>query len=598
MKKIFHVLKNIGFMLRYSWKHARSRYFVAAVSILLDTFQPLFTLMMPKYIIDELTYGKDFDKVLFYIALLVGINLIVGVIRSAVSFIGGTSKLRCNHEFEKHYGVICADMEYSALESSSTRDEINKAINNTNPVRFIDGTLSGFLTTLFQLTGYTYIIFTLNPVIILIIIFIIFLSSLINKRRQKLGYDYESIFSKYERKFKYLMNCMITFDFGKEVRINKASWWLSEKFEGEIDVYLEILKENLKKNLKLNIIDTVIGFLQTVIMYGYAVYKILINAVTVGSFSVYLGAITAFTGGFTDITGKIMGLGLLSKYVDDYKKVTSKAASTDDGGICIDPRGSKSHEITFENVYFKYPNTENYVLKNINVTVKAGEKLSVVGYNGAGKTTFIKLICRLYEPTEGRILYNGIDVSKINKKSYMKLLSVVFQDYSLFYFTLRDNVVFDKGDDKKFLDAIEKSGLHEKFGELELGEHTPLTKEFDPRGIEFSGGEGQKLACARAYYKDAPIIIFDEPTAALDPIAESALYERFNNIIENKTAVYISHRLASVRFCDKVAVFVGGEIAEYGTHDTLMEKNGIYRDMFEKQSGFYAEGENDEEEKI
>jgi len=197
-----------------------------------------------------------------------------------------------------------------------------------------------------------------------------------------------------------------------------------------------------------------------------------------------------------------------------------------------------------------------------------------------------------------RILYNGIDVSKINKKSYMKLLSVVFQDYSLFYFTLRDNVVFDKGDDKKFLDAIEKSGLHEKFGELELGEHTPLTKEFDPRGIEFSGGEGQKLACARAYYKDAPIIIFDEPTAALDPIAESALYERFNNIIENKTAVYISHRLASVRFCDKVAVFVGGEIAEYGTHDTLMEKNGIYRDMFEKQSGFYAEGENDEKEKI
>ncbi len=595
MKKLLHILKNIGFMFRYSWKQARSRYFVAITAIIINTVQPLFTLMMPKYIIDELTYGRRWDKVLRYISILVGINLLISIIRSVVGYVSGASKLRCSWKFEKNYGITCASMEYSSLENSSTRDKINQAINNTNPINFVDGTLTGFLTTLLQLAGYTYIIFTLNPLILLLILLIIFLSSFINRKRQKLGYDYEPVFSKYARKFNYLMNCMILFDFGKEVRINKASDWLTDKFSHEIDDYMKVLDKNLSGNLKLSIVDTVIAFVQMVVMYGYAVYKILANSITVGSFSVYLGAITAFTGGFRDIMDKVVGMGMLSKYVDDYKEITSFIKDDSDADIEIDIDAADRHEITFENVSFKYPNTEKYVLKNVSITINAGEKLSVVGYNGAGKTTFIKLICRFYEPTEGRILYNGIDISKINKKQYMKLLSVVFQDYALFYFNLCDNVVFDgEGDREKFADAIEKSGLREKIDGLKMGAYTPLTKEFDERGIEFSGGEGQKLACARAYYKDAPIIIFDEPTAALDPIAESALYERFNNIIENKTAIYISHRLASVRFCDKVAVFADGEIVEYGTHDELMEKGGIYTDMFNKQSQFYVEGEADE----
>ncbi len=590
MKKVKHIIKNLGFMIRYSWQHARSRYFIAVATIIINTFQPLFTLLMPKHIIDELTYGKNWHKILYYIAILVGINLLVSIVRLIVSYVGGASKLRCNWEFEKNYGITCAQMNFSHLENSSTRDKINQAINNTNPVKFVDGTFTSFITTLLQLAGYTYIIFTLNPIIILMILFVIFLSSVINKRRQKLGYEYEPIFSKYARKFKYIMNCMIMFDFGKEVRINKASAWLGDKFRHEIDDYLNVLDKNLRSNLKLSIVDSIIAFAQTVMMYGYSVYKILIKSITVGSFSMYLGAITAFAGGFRDIMDKVVNLSMLSEHVDNYKEITSYITNNTETGMNINLEAQKQHEITFENVSFKYPNTENYVLKNISITVKAGEKLSVVGYNGAGKTTFIKLICRFYEPTEGRILYNGIDISKINKKQYMKLLSVVFQDYELFKFNIHDNIVFDdKENNEKIIDALNKSGLSEKISELELGINTPFTKEFDERGIEFSGGEGQKLACARAYYKDAPIIIFDEPTAALDPIAESSLYERFNNIIKNKTAIYISHRLASVRFCDKVAVFSGGEIVEYGTHEELFRKGEIYTDMFSKQSRFYVE---------
>ena len=202
----------------------------------------------------------------------------------------------------------------------------------------------------------------------------------------------------------------------------------------------------------------------------------------------------------------------------------------------------------------------------------------------------VKLLCRLYEPTEGCILYNGVDISVLKYDQYVSLLSVVFQDYNIYSMSVSENVCLAGNyDDEDILHALEQSGLSGKIKKLPCGLDTQVGREFDENGIEFSGGEGQKLACARAYYKDAPITILDEPTASLDPFAESQLYERFNNIIKNKTAIFISHRLASVKFCDKVVVFVNGEIVEYGTHLSLLSKKGVYAEMFEKQAESYLE---------
>ncbi len=592
MKRLVAAVKNIGFMFKYSWNFAKGRYFIAIINIVLDSAQPIFTLLMPKYIIDELTYGRRWNIVGIYIAALVGINLALSGIREFVKYASSESSLKSQWKFSMKHGVICATMDYSKLENSSVKDKVNQAINNTSPVQFIDSTVTGFVTNIIQLAGYTYIIATLHPLVILFILLLIFIASLVTKGREKLGYEYQPIFSKFSRKFNYLLNAMIRFDFGKEVRINKASTWLEKKFANEIDDYMDIFNKSQKGYLRLSIFDSVLELIQTVVMYGYAVYKTIIGNITVGSFSVYLSTVTLFTQGFQDLVNRFISFGYLSKYVDDYKECLdvispsrSKYVNTD-----IDIENTEKHEIIFDHVTFKYPNTDRYVLKDISIKIEAGKKLSIVGYNGAGKTTFIKLICRLYEPTEGKIYYNGIDISTIDYDTYMKLLSVVFQDFALFYFTIKDNIVFD--DDKgdfALNEAIEKSGLREKIDGLKDGWNTPLSKEFYNNGIEFSGGEGQKLACARAYYKDAPIIIFDEPTASLDAIAESQLYERFNNIIENKTAIYISHRLASVKFCDSVAVFADGEIVEYGTHDELMALDGMYTEMFNKQSQFYVE---------
>ena len=461
------------------------------------------------------------------------------------------------------------------------------------------GLSSAFFTNLFQLAGYTYIIASLHPLVIAFILAVIGTNTLITRKLNKIGYEYDPLITKFSRRYSYIYGTMVSFSVGKEVRINGASKWLRKKFDKETDEYMKSLRANENKKLPYDILTMVVGLVQTVVIYGYCAYLAISGGITVGSFSVFLGAVTAFTGSFTGFIGRFSGLALLSKYVDDYKEFLTytKHNGAERETVCgSDPTEGK-FDIEFQNVSFMYPNTDRYVLRNVNIKIRSGERLSVVGYNGAGKSTFIKLICRLYEPTEGKILIGGVDISTIDLADYREMLSVVFQDFQLFWLTIRDNIVMDREYDKVRLDdAIEKSGLGERIALLENGVETELWRLFDESGVEFSGGEGQKVACARAYYKDAPVVILDEPTASLDPIAETRLYERFNNIIGNKTSIYISHRLASVKFCDSIAVFADGELVERGTHRELMDANGIYAEMFRKQAHYYVNDDPDREE--
>ena len=248
------------------------------------------------------------------------------------------------------------------------------------------------------------------------------------------------------------------------------------------------------------------------------------------------------------------------------------------------------HTIEFRNVSFSYPNTGVRVLKNVSITIKAGERLSVVGLNGAGKTTFIKLLCRLYDTDEGEILIDGVNIREYDYDEYMKLFSVVFQDFRLLSFTAKDNILLGAEDSDEAVDAMfEKVGLLDKINSLPKGRDTMMFREFDRDGVQLSGGEQQKLAIARALYKDAPVVILDEPTAALDPVAEYEIYCKFNDLVGGKTAVYISHRLSCCKFCDRIAVFSEGTIKELGTHDELVNRDGgIYSEMFRAQAQYYV----------
>ena len=247
-------------------------------------------------------------------------------------------------------------------------------------------------------------------------------------------------------------------------------------------------------------------------------------------------------------------------------------------------------ELEFRNVSFKYPNTDRMILKNISLKLREGETLSLVGINGAGKTTFVKLVCRLYEPTEGEILINGIPINNIPYEDYCELLGVVFQDFKIFAFTVAENVALSTVYDKNaVIRCMEESDIMKKVESLSDGTETYLSKEFNENGIEFSGGESQKLAIARTLYKNPPLIILDEPTSALDPIAEYEIYQKFSTLVKGRTAIYISHRLYSTRFTDTIAVFENGELCEYGNHKDLLQiDNGIYKNMFEKHAQYYV----------
>ena len=529
----------------------------------------------------------------YYAAAVVGFNLISLII----SRFGSDQSMKIDHRVAMDQHTKWLHMDYDKFENGRVRDLEARSVSAAEPRNFAEDKVLGFISNLIRLGGYTYIIMSLHPIMILFILTVIAANTLIARRSAKLGYEYTTAMTRLSRRFNYIFRTMVDFKVGKDVRINGADSWLKSKFEKESEEYIRDHRAQQRRLLGINTLSDIIGLIQTVVMYGYCGYLAISGGITVGSFTVFLGALTAFTGTFNEFVKRFPALGLLSKYIDDYREFLRCAEHEGKELETSDISALPEHcDIEFVNVSFKYPDTDRYVLKNINIKIKAGERLSIVGYNGAGKSTFIKLLCRFYKPTEGKILLGGVDISTYPLPEYRRRLAVVFQDYQLFYMSVRYNIVLNLEEDpERVRKALAESGILEKIEGLENGIDTSYGRILYYHSRDFSGGETQKIACARAYYRDSPIVILDEPTSALDPVAETQLYGRFNEIIGDKTAVYISHRLASVKFCDSIAVFADGELVERGTHAELMKKNGIYADMFTKQAHYYIENGTDEE---
>jgi len=315
------------------------------------------------------------------------------------------------------------------------------------------------------------------------------------------------------------------------------------------------------------------------------------GAFGVGAMTQYIGSITALSQGVSTLfraIGEVINnanfLRTTFEYLDEPNPMYQ-------GSLTVEKREDNKYEIEFRNVSFKYPTVDTYALKNVSLTFKIGERLAIVGENGSGKTTFIKLLCRLYDPTEGEILLNGIDIRKYDYHEYIDIFSVVFQDFKLLAFDLGENVAAGVDYDETRVKAcLEGAGFGERLATLERGLKTRLYKDFDDKGIDVSGGEAQKIALARALYKDAAFIILDEPTAALDPIAEHEVYSRMNEITQGKTAIFISHRLSSCRFCNDIVVFDQGRLIQQGSHDALVsDEDGKYHELWHAQAQYYAE---------
>lgn len=394
------------------------------------------------------------------------------------------------------------------------------------------------------------------------------------------------------RKLDYMDRATQDFDYAKDIRLFDMKNFLSARHHEERMEKQQKMLRSRDLWMYNSEFAHLLSMISTATVYGILIFSVIDRNLSIGDFTLYLGLSTTFTFALTEFLNSIAEFQKRSLAVDDFRSFMN-LQTEEEGDFLPIPKG-ETYTFTFRNVSYQYEGAEAYALKNLNLTLEAGKKLAIVGLNGAGKTTFIKLLLRLYDVSEGEILLNGINIRRFRLEEYYRLFSPVFQNVEVFAFPIAENVSMmpPEDTDKQLSEAcLVKAGLKEKLDSLTDGIDTQLLKVLDDNGVDFSGGERQKLALARALYKNAPVIVLDEPTSALDAIAEYNLYKSFNEIIGNKSAVYISHRLSSTRFCDSIAMFKEGEMVEYGTHEELLHKNGAYAEMFEIQAQYYKDEE-------
>lgn len=381
---------------------------------------------------------------------------------------------------------------------------------------------------------------------------------------------------------------------GKDIRIYGEQELILNEFTKNTESWLNGWTRGVKRDLPMNFVAGMITLVSNVVMYGFAALRSINGALTVGEIIGFVMYFSRIRDSMNRVAGGFGGMSVdleFMKTAFDFLDIPDEKYK---GTIPTEKRDDNEYEFEFRHVWFRYPNSEQYALRDVNLKWRIGEKMALVGKNGCGKSTLVKLLCRLYDPTEGEITLNGIDIKKYKYEDYMALFSVVFQDSELFSFSIAENVAAcEEYDAALVTDCVTRAGLGERLKTMENGIETCLYKHFDERGVEISGGEAQKLCLARAIYKGAPFIVLDEPTASLDPISEHDIYTKFNGIVGTRTAVYISHRLSSCRFCDEITVMEDGTIAERGTHESLIETDGVYKALWTAQAEYYKDTAGD-----
>jgi len=444
------------------------------------------------------------------------------------------------------------------------------------------------ISNIIKIVGVIILIAINAPILFIVTALLLAIKTVINNKKNQIEIESYRKLSKLNRIFGYLGWSLTDFRYGKDIRLYGAKDMMVEKWEKYSEESTMNWKERADKDLPLNLYKVIADVARDFISYFYLGFLAILGKISIGTCTQMITASSTFHSSTRDLIWNIQEIIKRCNYAYEYVKFMDYPAAIDKGDRKVQ---GNSHTIEFRNVSFTYPKTDVKVLDNISITLKPGEHLSIVGLNGAGKTTFVKLLCRLYDPDSGEILLDGVNIKEYDYEEYMKLFSPVFQDFKLFSFSLKENIILDKVcTDSEFSNLIQMVGLREKVESLENGADTMIFKAFDEKGIEPSGGEQQKIAIARALFKKSPIVILDEPTAALDPIAEYEIYKQFDTLVGGKTAVYISHRLSSCRFCDRIAVFHDGTIKELGTHDSLVNvPDGIYAKMFAAQAQYYRQ---------
>ncbi|MDO5401074.1 MAG: ABC transporter ATP-binding protein [Eubacteriales bacterium] len=479
------------------------------------------------------------------------------------------------------------DPQFLKLRENA-HDHIN---SNQSSAEHIWETLTEVLLNLLGFAVYLTLLANLNALLIAVVLVSSVLGFFISRRINDWGYRHREERADISKSVTYAANHAMKRSYAKDIRIFGLGQWLRDIHESGQRMLGAFLRRRERVYVWATVVDTLVAVARNGIAYLYLIRLALDRGLPASQFLLYFAAVSGFSSwvtgilkGFATLRKESLGISIIREYLDYSESFRFQ------GGRPV-PQ-SEGYELRLEDVTFRYPGSEKNLFEHLNLTVHPGEKLAVVGLNGAGKTTLVKLLSGFYDPTEGRVLCNGIDIREFNRQEYYAKLSAVFQEYDLLQCTIAENVAQDYKDidERKVRTCLDRAGLTEFIETLPQGIETHVGRDVYYDGVLFSGGQTQRLMLARALYKEAPILMLDEPTAALDPIAENDIYRKYNDMTAGKTSLFISHRLASTRFCDRIIYLANGKVAEEGTHEALLKMGGGYADLFEVQSRYYREG--------
>lgn len=592
----------------------------------LAVLQPFAAMALPSAVVYLLGSGWPPGNIFLALAGYVLLLQVMQVARGCLKEVGEKARFLFRGGLAPEFFGAILGADFQELESTKGQQKMEGARGNIlygNEVG-IEAYLGEFENAVIALAGltvYSVIVGRLNIWMLLLLFLAAGVTMLVNIHADRRTIKYDEEYMKTNRGFEYLKREVLVPANGKDIRLYRMWEWFRKEFEK--------MKEELacwsgrQRNCTINasIFEKVLAAVRDLAVYGYLISQMFRGGMDLAAFLLYVGIVGNFGGWMNSLTGALTAIQKNNRYMDRYRDflefagvepVSRKTAENGAGGRNVSSPASgdkaagtgfgripmknpgKTHEIRLENVSFCYEGSEEAAVRDISLTVKPGEKIALVGMNGAGKSTLIKLICGLYHPTSGKIYLDGQDVSLLSAEEYRKEFAVVFQEVFAFSFPLSDNVSCreEKETDPERLErSLRDAGLWEKVRELPRKEQTYLNKDMDASGISLSGGELQRLMLARALYKDSPVVILDEPTAALDPIAESRMYDKYYEMTKEKTSIFISHRLSSTKFCDRILYMEKGRITEEGDHSFLMEKQGAYAAMFHTQAQYYEEKE-------
>ena len=588
--------QNIVYMISLAWKNRRSVILLALTMAVVAILLSLTQLFLVPSILGVVEADVPAAELTAVILLFTGALILLSAAQSYFSSCSQFGRIEVRLLIGAMIQNKALTMSYPDIEDQNVRKKMDKAsmlvTSNSAATEAIWTTLVNLLKNTVEFIIFLSLLAALNLSMILAVLVTTIVSFLVSNYLGGWGYRHRDEEAEYSRRMNYLSERSRDYTLAKDVRIFGMQDWIEDVYNSMLRLYQSFAARGELVYIWGNIIDVILALMRNGIVYLFLIGGVLKGEMSAAQFVLYFNTVNVFTGGI----GKIMtDLATLRKQSLDICAVREFLDYPEtfkmEQGIPIIPNLNISYRIELQDVSFRYPEAEKNTLSHINLTISQGEKLAIVGLNGAGKTTLIKLICGFLDPTEGKVLLNNTDIRMYNRRDYYLLFSAVFQDFSVLDVTIAENIAqTDENINRSLMErCIDQAGLTEKIRQLPNGVETHIGMVFED-GINLSGGELQRLMLARALYKNAPIIVLDEPTSALDPIAESEIYNKYSELTDGRMAIYISHRLASTRFCDRIILIAEGSIDEEGTHDELITRNGHYAELFEIQSRYYREG--------